>query len=225
MASTGYLTPAGAGSRAATVKEDDPWDAVTAKRQGWNLTPRRIRSGAIGLGAVAVLLAAGTVTSAVTLQASQSGADDALAGAVTQYRTRAELIPKLLIAVQNAAPLERAAMDPIVTDLQKAVVNTPAPGEVPSGRKFERYSASEAALGTELHHLVEVGMTHAKLKDSATFQDLARSLDATEPEISNAVTGYNTAAEAYNGSIAGFPVNLVAPLLGHGTPYGTLLVQ
>jgi len=181
--------------------------------------------GALGLSAVAVLLAGGAVSCAVTLQADQSRADDALAGAVTQYGTRDELIPKLLIAVQDVAPLERAAMDPIVTDMQKAAVNNPAAGEESSGRKFERFRTSEAALGTELRHLVDVGMGHPKLKASPDFEDLAKSLEATGPQISDAVAGYNTAAEAYNASIAGFPANLVAPLLGHGTPYGMLTVQ
>lgn len=202
----------------------DPWDAITTPRKRllgpWLPKPGRTRTAVLAAGTALLAAALTTGITGLVLESARSDAADALQKAVTAAQPRTDLSVQLTQVLLTDAPLERNTIDRVISARNKVTVNSP--GKDGSGQTFDRYAGAEADLAGSLTELVKVAQTHPKLKTAATFTDLVKQLDGATPAISDADAAYNAAAGRYNGIRDTFPGNIVAPLLGHGTPWGTL---
>lgn len=202
----------------------DPWDAISTPSRRKHL-PRLPKPGpgrTAALAVAGVLLAAGLTAwfTGMELAGARSDAGDALEKAVAAAQPRTDLSVQLTQVLLTDAPLERGAIDQVISARNKVMVNNP--GTDGSGRNFSRYAGAEADLAASLDHLVKVAQTHPKLKTAAAFTDLVKQLDAAAPGITEATSAYNAAAGRYNDVRDVFPANVLAPLLGHEAPFGAL---
>lgn len=205
----------------------DPWDAITGTTPGKQKRPRTPRAPnsktAAVAAAAALLLASGITTGAtwVCLEVARHDAGLALEKSVSTVQPQVDLAPKLVTAIRNDAPLEKAIINDAV--LARNGIAVYDPGTDGSGETFDKYADAEAATATSLAHLVaKANQDHPKLVASADFKALVQQLNDLTPNIDEANTAYNQAAHRYNSFRESFPGNLVAPLIGHGKPFGYL---
>lgn len=73
----------------------------------------------------------------------------------------------------------------------------------------------ENQIGQALAHVMATAEAYPELKANENFQDLQRSLNEVEEQISASRRAYNAAAQDYNDVVAMFPTNLLAASLGY----------
>lgn len=202
--------------------ESDPWAAVEAgastKRRPLG---KRARLGAAA-AAAAVLLAAGATAglSAASLNDARGKAAQALGELEQACQPRQEAAPVLVQIIRTDPPLEQALMDPVIRAFNKAAVNDP--GTDGADPKFAAYADAQNSLDTTLTTLLAKAATHPGLKAKQDYQETVRKLSDASPQIAEKMTAYDDAATAYNEARHSFPANLLAPMLGHGTDWGTV---
>ncbi len=196
----------------------DPWGEIARDRK--RRTVRR--KAKIAAAALALVLAAAGVTAGVTaaaLNGARDGAGEALSRAEALYGPRRETAIKLVGYLIKSPPLERDTIDPLIMAANMASVNTPDAGG--TGKKFAQYATAQADMESALRQLKTTTDHHPDLQANKGFTDAMRTVDAAAPDVAAAQGAYNEAAGRYNDLRDGFPGNLLAPLLGHDTPWGT----
>lgn len=205
----------------------DPWDAITAPEKR-RFLPSRLglqgakRPQAVMAAAAAVLLASGISTGAtwLCLEVARHDAGSALQTAVTTAQPQVDLAPKMVTALRNDPPLEQDTVDEVVLARNALAVHDP--GADGSSGTFSQYADADLAISTSLEHLVARAQEHPALVASPDFTALVHQLNDMTPVIDAANADYNEAAQRYNSFRESFPGNLLAPLLGHGEPFGYL---
>lgn len=211
----------------STPETIDPWEAITTPATAGN--PKRLRlpqarSTKLALAAAAALLVASGITTGATwvcLEVARHDAGVALQKSVAAVQPQVDLAPKLITALRNDAPLEKGIINDAV--LARNGIAVYDPGTDGSSQTFDKYAEAESAVSSSLAHLVaKVNQDHPKLVASADFTALVQQLKDQTPAIDEANSAYNKAAHRYNSYRESFPGNLVAPLIGHGEPFGYL---
>ncbi len=130
------------------------------------------------------------------------------------YQRRAELAPRLVVAVQSAVPNET------FDDVSEAVgPATQDPGELledPQG--FLRYQAVQQTLSGTLKRLLALTGPHPELEAAPHFRELQAQLEGTENRIAIEGIRFNEAARQYNSLLGRFPTMIVARALGARFP-------
>ncbi|HEX9226476.1 MAG TPA: LemA family protein [Arthrobacter sp.] len=208
-------------TKPAPADVQDPWEAMTRTRKK-RPTRKQGRITAAALAGALLVCGATTGITAVSLHGARTEAGQALSKAVEAYTPRQDIAPVLVGHVNLDPPLERDAMDAVLRDMNKAAVNNP--GSDGTGKTFTRYAAAQASLTGSLRTLIETAAKHPGLEASKDFTAARTTLEGAGPGITEAAAAYNDAAGRYNSTRESFPGNMLAPLLGHGKPWGTFTV-
>jgi LemA protein len=154
------------------------------------------------LAAGSVALVGWTFNSMVS---ARNQVDNAFSSVSVMLKKRYDLIPNLVDSVQRYMEHEAQVLQE-VTRLR---------AEAMSGRlSSEQAVAVENQLGRALNQLFATAEGYPELKASRGFQDLQRSLNEVEEQISAARRSYNMSVKHYNDSVRMFPTNLFAMALG-----------
>ena len=208
-------------TKPAPADVQDPWEAMTRTRKKRSARRHAKIAAAALTGALLACGATAGITAAA-LHGARNEAGQALSRAVEAYTPRQEIAHVLVGLVNLDPPLERDAMDAVLRDMHRASVNNP--GTDGTGKTFTRYAAAQASLTGSLRTLIDTAAKHPGLEASKDFTAARTTLEGTGPGITEAAAAYNDAAGRYNSARDSFPGNVLAPLLGHGKPWGNLTV-
>ncbi|MET1086890.1 MAG: LemA family protein [Arthrobacter sp.] len=196
----------------------DPWEAMTRARK--KRTARRpVQVAAAALAAVLLACGVTTAITAVSLQSAKNEAEHALVKAVEAFKPRQETAPILVSFLYNDPPLEMDVIKAVLRDTNRASANDP--GSVGAGKTFTKYATAQSSLTSSLDSLTTTASKHPGLVANKDFTAAAKKLADITPAIADAQTAYNEAAARYNNSRESFPGSVLAPILGHGTPWET----
>ena len=133
------------------------------------------------------------------------------------YQRRLSLIPNLVNTVKGQADFEQTTLQKITEARAKATsVNV----ENISVENYNQQSAVQDELADAANRLVIAIEKYPALKGTDAFKGLQVQLEGTERRIKVARKDFNEAIAAYNSSVRGFPVKLVAGIFGFKSKEG-----
>ena len=136
----------------------------------------------------------------------KNAAENALSSVSVMLKKRFDLIPSLVDTVQRYLEHESSVLEEIV----RLRAQAGARGVTP-----EQANAIDGQLARAVSQIVATAESYPELKASENFQQLQRSLNEVEEQISAARRSYNAAAKNYNDAVQMFPTNLFAALLSY----------
>jgi LemA protein len=146
-----------------------------------------------------------------TVISARNQLEKAFASVSVMLQKRHDLIPNLVAAVQRYLEHE--------SDVLEKVTALRARATSPSVSREEQAKV-EGEIGQVLRQIVATAEGYPELKASENFQQLQRSLNETEEQLSAARRAYNAAVQHYDDHRRMFPANLIALALGyHAHPY------
>lgn len=136
---------------------------------------------------------------------------------LNQYERRAELVPKLVSAVDAYMVNERTVLTQ-VTEARAAVgkvqINV---NDVQDPAAMQKFAAAQGALSSALSRLIAVSENYPQLKSDGLFRDLMTQLEGTENRIATERGRYVKAVQEYNLYIRQFPTLITAKIFGYHT--------
>jgi LemA protein len=123
-----------------------------------------------------------------------------------QLTRRHDLVPNLVESVRGYMAHERETLE-AVTQARAQAVTT-------SGADLGTRAVAEMALTGAVGNLFAVAERYPTLKASQQFLLLQEQLTSTENRIAYARQHYNECVRRYNTSLAEFPRNMLAPMMG-----------
>lgn len=136
---------------------------------------------------------------------------------LNQYERRAELVPKLVSAVDAYMVNERTVLTQ-VTEARAAVgkvqINV---NDVQDPAVMQKFAAAQGALSSALSRLIAVSENYPQLKSDGLFRDLMTQLEGTENRIATERGRYVKAVQEYNLYIRQFPTLITAKIFGYHT--------
>ncbi len=155
-----------------------------------------------------VALLAWTFNSIVS---AKNHVDSTFATVGVMLKKRYDLIPGLVASVQQYVEHETRVLEDVTRLRSEAMSARLSP---------QQAVAVENQIGRALSQLVATAESYPELKASENFQQLQRSLNELEEQLSAARRTYNVAVQSYNDSLHMFPTNLLSRLAGFGArPY------
>ena len=140
-----------------------------------------------------------------SLAAKRANVQNAFAGIDVQLKKRCDLVPNLVSSVKAYMQHESGTLEKLTGLRTRAVAATdPA----------ERLSLDREMAGALKNLMVQVE-SYPDLKASANVEQLQRTLNEIEEQISASRRAYNAAVTEYNLAIRIFPNNLLAGMFGH----------
>lgn len=139
-----------------------------------------------------------------SIVAVRNQADNALSSVSVMLKKRFDLIPNLVDTVQRYVEHEADLLAELVRLRAQAVQLPP-----------EQAAAVDGQIGPAVSRILATAESHPELEASETFQQLQRSLNEVEEQISAARRSYNMAVKGYNDVVRMFPTNLLALVLGY----------
>ena len=140
-----------------------------------------------------------------SLAAKKANVQNAFAGIDVQLKKRCDLVPNLVSSVKAYMQHESGTLEKLTGLRTRAVAATdPA----------ERLSLDKEMSGALKNLMVQVE-AYPALKASSNVEQLQRSLNEIEEQISASRRAYNAAVTEYNLAIRIFPNNLLAGMFGH----------
>jgi len=130
--------------------------------------------------------------------------ENAFGGMDAQLKKRYDLIPNLVKSVKGYMEHEAKTLTEITTLRTKALS-----GNVSDDDKV----ALDNALTSKLGGIMVAVENYPDLKASENFNQLQRSLNEVEEQISASRRAYNATITSYNNSVEMFPTNLLAGML------------
>lgn len=128
---------------------------------------------------------------------------------------RMDLVPNLVATVKGYATHEAATLEKIV-ELRGQVAGASMRGTtINDGAALAKYSKAQNELSAGIGRLLVIAEQYPDLKANENFRDLQSQLEGTENRINVARTRYNEAVSTFNGSIRGFPNNMINGWLLH----------
>jgi LemA protein len=132
--------------------------------------------------------------------------ENAFSSIDVMFKKRFDLIPSLVATVKQYASHERETLTKLA--------------ELRARASDERVSTDmKVALDNQLTHtlgrLMMVAENYPQLRASEGFQQLQRTLNEVEEQLSASRRAYNAAVTDYNNSVEMFPTNIVAGMFGH----------
>ena len=123
-----------------------------------------------------------------------------------QLTRRHDLVPNLVESVRGYMTHERETLEAVTRARTQALTT--------SGADLGTRAIAEIALGGAVENLFAVAERYPTLKASQQFLILQEQLTSTENRIAYARQHYNECVRRYNTSLAEFPRNMVAPMMG-----------
>lgn len=130
--------------------------------------------------------------------------ENAFGGMDAQLKKRYDLIPNLISTVKTYMKHEADTFTQI-TELRSKAVS----GEVSNDEKVELDNLITSKLGG----IMVAVENYPDLKASENFNQLQRSLNEVEEQISASRRSYNATVTSYNNSVEMFPSNIVAGMM------------
>ena len=130
--------------------------------------------------------------------------ENAFGGMDAQLKKRYDLIPNLVKSVKGYMEHEAKSLRDITTLRTKALC-----GNISDDDKV----ALDNALTSKLGGIMVAVENYPDLKASENFNQLQRSLNEVEEQISASRRAYNATITSYNNSVEMFPTNLLAGML------------
>ena len=131
--------------------------------------------------------------------------EEAWSGIDVQLKMRYDLIPNLVISVQEYAEHEKEVFDKVARARSESM-NIYAPGEK---------GPAENQLSAQIKSLFAVAEAYPDVKASQNFIRLQRELTEVEDQIQYARRYYNGAVRDYNILVQMFPNYLLASMMGY----------
>ena len=134
------------------------------------------------------------------------------------YQRRVDLVPNLVNAVKANAEFEQTVLQQIAEarNIAQQVTNS----VLPEGKGYEQMEKAQAGLATSANRLLAVVENYPNIKATDAFLLLQTQLTGTERRIRIAREDLNTAVQAYNIKVRGFPSSIAAGLLGYKAKTG-----
>ena len=130
--------------------------------------------------------------------------DNAFGGMDAQLKKRYDLIPNLISTVQTYMKHEADTLTQI-TELRAKAVS----GEISDNEKVDLDNMITSKLGG----IMVAVENYPDLKASENFNQLQRSLNEVEEQISASRRAYNATVTSYNNSVEMFPTNILAGMM------------
>jgi LemA protein len=124
-----------------------------------------------------------------------------------QLTRRHDLVPNLVESVRGYMTHERETLEAVTRARTEAVSTA-------GGGSLATRAVAEMALGGAVSNLFAVAERYPTLKASQQFLLLQEQLTSTENRIAFARQHYNESVRRYNTSLAEFPRNLLAGMMG-----------
>jgi LemA protein len=124
-----------------------------------------------------------------------------------QLTRRHDLVPNLVESVRGYMTHERETLEAVTRARTEAVSTA-------GGASLATRAVAEMALGGAVSNLFAVAERYPTLKASRQFLLLQEQLTSTENRIAFARQHYNESVRRYNTSLAEFPRNLLAGMMG-----------
>ena len=136
---------------------------------------------------------------------------------LNQYERRAELVPKLVSAVDAYMVNERAVLTQ-VTEARAAVGRVQITADdLQNPAVMQNFAAAQGALSSALSRLIAVSENYPQLKSDGLFRDLMTQLEGTENRIATERGRYVKAVQEYNLIVRQFPTLITAKIFGYQT--------
>jgi LemA protein len=129
------------------------------------------------------------------------------------YQRRLDLIPNIVNVVKGVSDFEQTTLQKIAEARSKAASVNFNTNDV-SAEAFNKQSAAQDNLALATNKLIIQIEKYPTLKGTAAYAGLQTQLEGTERRIKVARQDFNEAINTYNSSVRGFPVKLVAGMLG-----------
>tara|TARA_B100001750_G_scaffold167959_1_gene136413 strand:- start:49 stop:606 length:558 start_codon:yes stop_codon:yes gene_type:complete len=152
---------------------------------------------AAGLAVVVVIMYNGLIN-------KKNQVDNAFGGMDAQLKKRYDLIPNLISTVQTYMKHEADTLTQI-TELRAKAVS----GEISDNEKVDLDNMITSKLGG----IMVAVENYPDLKASENFNQLQRSLNEVEEQISASRRAYNATVTSYNNSVEMFPTNILAGMM------------
>lgn len=135
---------------------------------------------------------------------ARNSADTAFATIDVNLKKRFDLIPNLVDTVARYAEHE----EQVFAQVTRLRAEGMAGGVTP-----DRAAAIDKEMGQALTRIFATAEAYPELKANESFQQLQRSLNEVEEQISASRRSYNMAAKIYNDAVGMFPTNFIALIL------------
>ncbi len=129
------------------------------------------------------------------------------------YQRRADLVPGLLQAANDASNAEKTAFNAVI-EARAAVGQIAVSAENMDDETFERFSRAQDNLSTALSRLLITLEKYQSVKTSNNFRELIAQLEGTENRLSLERMRYNEAATGYNSQVSGTLIFLLGTRFG-----------
>ena len=140
-----------------------------------------------------------------TVIGRKNAVENAFAGMDTILKKRYDLIPNLVAAVKEYMGHESSVLKEVTALRSKATSGELSPDEA---------VALNSSLQTALGGLMVQVEAYPELKANENFNQLQRSLNEVEEQLSSARRAYNAAVTDFNNTVEMFPTNIVAGMMG-----------
>jgi LemA protein len=157
----------------------------------------------IGIVVLLVLIVLGIYNSLV---GKKNQVKNAFGGMDTMLKKRYDLIPNLVSTVQQYMTHERETLTEVTAMRAKAMS-----GNMDNDQKVDLDNKISGMLGG----IMVAVENYPDLKASGNFNQLQRTLNEVEEQISAARRSYNASVTDYNNAIEMFPGNMMAPRMGY----------
>jgi LemA protein len=147
------------------------------------------------------------------IPALEERARSAWGEAQAQYRSRHELVPKLVDSVRRFAPQEQEVLAQVGDAQTRAERIQVGEGTVTDKASFREYQEAQSQLSAALGRLLATVERYPELKSNAGFVALLAQLEGTENRIAVARRDYSDAVRAYNRELRNFPGNWIAAVI------------
>jgi len=159
----------------------------------------------IGLGiVVAVMIVVFLIYNSLVGKKNQ--VENAFAGMDTILKKRYDLIPNLVSTVKQYMQHEASVLTEI-TELRAKATS----GQMSSDEAV----ALNNKMGRALGGIMVAVENYPDLKANANFQDLQRSLNEVEEQLSASRRAFNASVTDYNNAVEMFPTNIMAGMMGY----------
>jgi LemA protein len=146
-----------------------------------------------------------------TVVNARNQVETALSSVSVMLQKRHDLVPNLVAAVQRYTEHETDVLERVTALRTRAAAGTASMTE---------QAKVESELGQALRQVVATAEAYPELKASDNFQQLQRSLNETEEQLSAARRAYNAAVKHYDDNRRMFPASLLALALRYeARPY------
>lgn len=138
-----------------------------------------------------------------SLVGKKNQVDNAFASLDAMLKKRFDLIPNLVATAKNYAQYEQSTLNNLV-ELRSKAIN----GQLSNNQSIELDNSFTQAT----RNLVVLAENYPELRASENYNQLQRTLNETEEQISAARRNYNASVTDYNNAIEQVPTNFISSL-------------